>query len=484
MNVSSEILLAFKTVNNSLTKTNDVLAFSTNTVMTSLESKTKEAETREKALIWYPIAQDIKKQSDDMYNYINTVKQQLIEGSKSSPSDTTFKEDDLNAPTRIMVTGDLGKQLLQKLTDYRNKVLVNPEIKAEFEKTLPIDLSIPATQSESNKTWEQAYFNMTPTIAAITILSKFQNDVKTTENRLVSFAHSKVGQVDVRFDQFAPLLVANSTYLMPGDEIELSAGVAAFSSANKPKISINGQGGEPGPDGFVKTKFKVSGAGQKTVTASFSYVDQNNKVQNVSKTVNYTVGTPGALAVSTDATRVFYVGLDNPVTVKGQGGAEGTDLTKVSGPISIRKDGNGRFIVTASAAGSAVVQASDSKTKEQVEIPIKRVPDPKAKVGGSAGGVMAAGTFRAQRGVAADLADFVFKGVNFQVSAFTVVFSGKGFEEEGVVPVDCQGAYFNGQANAAKSRCQAGTSVQFSDIKVTGPGGTRDLDQTIAFLLQ
>ena len=42
LNVSSEILNAFKTVNNSLEKTNEVVTASTNEIMTSLEEKKKD----------------------------------------------------------------------------------------------------------------------------------------------------------------------------------------------------------------------------------------------------------------------------------------------------------------------------------------------------------------------------------------------------------------------------------------------------------
>ena len=39
-------------------------------------------------------------------------------------------------------------------------------------------------KNKSNKTWEAGIFpDMVPTVAALTILSKFQNDVKTSENK-------------------------------------------------------------------------------------------------------------------------------------------------------------------------------------------------------------------------------------------------------------------------------------------------------------
>ena len=82
---------------------------------------------------------------------------------------------------------------------------------------------------------------MVPTVAAFTILSKFQNDVKTSENKVVQFCHNKVGEVAVRFDTYAAIVGQNSNYLMPGQELEITAGVGAFSKAAKPMITIGGQ---------------------------------------------------------------------------------------------------------------------------------------------------------------------------------------------------------------------------------------------------
>ncbi len=82
---------------------------------------------------------------------------------------------------------------------------------------------------------------MTPSIAALTILSKFQNDVKNSEAQIVDFFHSKIGEVKLVYNKFQAIATSNTTYAMPGDPVEITAGVGAFSDAAKPKISINGQ---------------------------------------------------------------------------------------------------------------------------------------------------------------------------------------------------------------------------------------------------
>ena len=59
LNVSSEILNAFKTVNNSLITSNDQTNKSTGDVFKSLTNKLNKPEYADKAKIWHPIAKDI-----------------------------------------------------------------------------------------------------------------------------------------------------------------------------------------------------------------------------------------------------------------------------------------------------------------------------------------------------------------------------------------------------------------------------------------
>ena len=81
---------------------------------------------------------------------------------------------------------------------------------------------------------------MTPTVAALTILSKFQNNIKNAENEIVTYCDNQIGKVDLHMDQAAVLVGQSSNYLMPGQQLSVTAGVGSYSSAASPIISING----------------------------------------------------------------------------------------------------------------------------------------------------------------------------------------------------------------------------------------------------
>src|SRR5215208_4182366 len=74
LNVSSEILNAFKTVNKSLETTNVTVNKSTETIMKSLADKKLDPSTANRANIWYPKADNAVQLSKGVFNYIQTLK--------------------------------------------------------------------------------------------------------------------------------------------------------------------------------------------------------------------------------------------------------------------------------------------------------------------------------------------------------------------------------------------------------------------------
>jgi gliding motility-associated protein GldM len=492
LNVSNEILHAFHTVNNSLNNATSMVEKKNEDVFNSFKKKLEDPKTKEKAAIWEPKAQKAKAIADALYTYIEDLKLELKKESglkKGENGEEDYKEDNLDAATRLFVEPPpsgkgKGKELFEKLKKFKEDILaIDPNILAELG-PLPLDLSAPKTNNANVKDdLPYLYFHMTPTIAAITILSKFQNDVKNSEAQLVDLCHKKIGEVELIYDEFAAFAGTSSQYLMPGEELVITAGIGAFSKAAKPSISIDGANVNVKDDGTAEYKTTVSNAGSNTKKVHISFTKPDGTIATVEKDVKYTVGVPSGLVVSTDKTRVFYQGLENPLSVTGGGGDEKVTVTVEGNGVSSKKAGPGQYIVSCLNLGSATVTASDGKNNQKIIIPIKRVPDPLATVGGKANGPLAANVLRVQKGVAAELRDFIFEGVSYKVIAFTLICTGKGFEQ-GLGVAEVSGAYFNPEALDLLKRCQSGSTVVIDEIKVIGPGGTRTLDQNISFTLQ
>ena len=490
LNVSSEILNAFKTIEHSLTNANVIVQKKNTDILKSLQKKLDDPKTADKAAVWSPKAQQAQALSDALYQYIETLKTDLKKeaGLKIKDGVEEYNDHDLSSTTRFLLKGNSpnrGEDLLARLNKYKaDLAAIDPSIEKEIIPNIPLDLSIPKTSSIAGKNnWAYAYFNMTPPIAAVTILTKFQNDVRNSASQVMEYCHTKIGEVELIYDQFNAFAASNSQYLMSGEELVITAGVGAFSSAAKPTISIDGSVLPIGPDGSASYKTVASNPGENSKKVRISFLKPNGETAVVEKEVKYTVGTPTGLVVSTDKTRVFYQGLDNPLSITGGGGAESINVTVEGAGAAINKTGPGQYSVNCKQTGEVLVSVISGKQTSKIKIPVKRVPDPKAVVGTNAGGQMPASQFRALPGVRADLKDFVYEGVKFTVTSFIVICTGKGFDEPEFAEVN--GNSFAGGAAALIRRCQPGTSVTIGEIKVTEPGGgVRKLDQTISFILE
>src|ERR1700748_2860417 len=81
LNVSVDVLNAFKTVNNSIQKSNGVVDKKNAATYAALDANLHDAQTAAKAQIWAPKAAEVKKLSTDLASYIEGLKGQLIEES-------------------------------------------------------------------------------------------------------------------------------------------------------------------------------------------------------------------------------------------------------------------------------------------------------------------------------------------------------------------------------------------------------------------
>ncbi len=472
LNVSNEVITAFKVVNNSLITSNSNIAVSNNTLYKSLEEKLADPKSKEKAEIWEPKAMEARKLSAAMDTYLDSLKLALKKAAdlrmkwdgKDSIED--YRTDNLDASTRMFETNGEGERLQKRLEDYKAAMLnIDPTIKAQFESIFPVNTTPPKTEEGKQKDFTQTFFHMTPTIAALTILSKFQNNVKNAENMIVTYCHSQIGAVEVHMDKVNVLVGQSSNYLMPGQKLTVTAGVGAYSSSVKSNITVNGQ-----PLSMVNGQGEysttVGGAGEHTIQVNGSFIGEDGKPVPVHQTINYTVGTPGGAAVMLDKMNVFYIGVPNPVTISSGTGWDKTRVSMSGGSLS-PSGGPGKYTVKVSSVGKASITVNADGKASTYDFRVKRIPDPVVKVGPSGGGRIQSVVFKNQNFARADLENFDFDA-HFNIVSATLYFSGANFPS--VQSAEIRG----GSLDAVKSFLQRsipGTSVTFDNVKVQGPDG-------------
>jgi len=496
LNVSAEILNAFKTVNNSITTSNGVIEGKNNLTYSALDKALSDAQTKENAEIWAPKAREIQKLSSSMYNTINGMKQLLKLESQyeiDKEGKEKFNDANLDAATRVFDKDGKGKILFDSLADYKKQMLevLNPNApdiaknpilqkevaraQADFEKQLPLDLRVPDSQTgaaksaDSVKDWVTNYFHMTPTIAAITILSKFQNDVKNSESQMVDYCLKQIGSVKVVYNQFEAFAGTNATYLMPGDELEVQAGIGAFSAAAKPDITINGARQSLNADGVADYKTKVEGAGEHTLTVNITYTKPDGTTATIPKIIKYTVGMPSGASIFLEKMNVVYIGVANPMTISGGSvGAEKVHVTFASPGATLTKTSGDHYEARATTPGMSKIIVTANGKPFEFPIRVKNLPLPAGFIGSKKGGSISSAEFKAIGGLIARLEDSDFEAP-FKVVSYKIGALGGGISA--YTEAGNEGNRWSGNAQSIVQRSTPGTNIFFDQIRVVGPDG-------------
>ena len=286
-------IIAFRALDEGLANSNRTIEKSSQTLYAYLEQKTTEPATAEKARVWYPKAQLIQKLSKDIYSYIEGLRAELKKEADLQTNDgiESFKESDKNAVMRLFDKKGKGDELYQRLKNYKKDVLAtDPQIAKEFGETFILTTkSFDSSEDKHPDLW-RTFFDDNPTVAALAILSKFQNNIRINENRMTMFCYDKCSGEVVKYDTYSAIITQNSSYVKANEEIEITSGIGAFSKAAQPVITINGKTVSIDEGGAAHYKFKTSDKpGKHIVPVEISFTDQEGKKQTITKSVEYTV---------------------------------------------------------------------------------------------------------------------------------------------------------------------------------------------------
>jgi len=286
---SENELAVFKALDESLINSNLTINKATETQLSILYGKTTEAGSAFKANIWYPKAMIVKEKSANIISYLEELKKTLKKEAGLNDTNNSFSAEDKDAVKLLFKTK--GTDLYERLKQYRRNVLaIDSEITTVFSDKIILTTQSFDTLKNEQQNIAKAFFNDIPTVAALTILSQFQNNVKVAENRIVQFCNNKVGSFIDYYTTYSAIVAQSSTYVRAGEEIEITAGIGSFSRAARPEITVNKRNIEIDESGVAVYKFNASTkAGKHIVPISINFTDQDGKKQLITKDVEYTV---------------------------------------------------------------------------------------------------------------------------------------------------------------------------------------------------
>ncbi len=467
LNVSAEILNAFLLMDGSLTESSQITGRSNNELMSAISTQADTYQQFEPFKVKAQQAQEIAKEFE---GYVELIKNELIEKSGGYNEDNKLKGiKNKDVTTLLMVKEGRGMALHKKVQEARAKLLalVEPEDRNSIENSVPLK---PGTVPEGSdkKDWAQFTFQQMPLAAVLPILSKLQNDVKVAETTLLNHFLEKTG-IAYKPDAFEAVISANTSYVIRGEELSAEIFLGSYSSSvDNMSISVNGRN-YPVKNGKAKINLRPDEIGQKNLTATIKMEDPlTGKVKSYNKKFTYEVG-DRSVTVSADKMNVFYMGVDNPLSVSAAGVS--SSRVKVNGEgVKLRKVKDGKFIVKPIKTGISKITVSGGGLEPTTfEYRVKPIPNPTMFLGNKKGGTVTPGELKVYDRLSPILERFDFE-TRCIITSYETTRVPKGND---VIVIKNEGEKFTQATKRVLSKCKRGDVIYFDKIRAKCPGDTK-----------
>lgn len=516
MNVSKEVLNAFKIVDKGIENSNETLQNRNNQYYSAFE-EIHASDKTEKVIQLYSLSKETKLLTEDALKYITAIQQELKDASgiELIDGEENFKQaDDLNTGTRMLtqskVGASKGELLRLKLDSLRSAYLAiiakgNMTLKGSedykdyptmYASLIPLKEQMATVKGMDNesKPWADFNFGNVPVIATDVILEKLKNDIISTETQVLEYLIQQVNGDLIDFDVLEAKVIAPKSYLASGKKYEAAIFISAASSKTKMEVFI----GKVNPTFFAKkkkvfvenevlpfisdyesipvvngkAKFEetASGVGNKNYEGIVRVKLPNGGYELYPFKADYEVAPPSGMSVSATMMNVLYIGVDNPVSIAVNGAKSDSDVKASISQGSLSKNGNGQYVARVTNQGKATINVSANVNDQNqsfapMEFRVLRIPDPSISLCGFAKkNSMTKAEFLACNGLIAQNADFVFEA-RFDVLKYDVIVKDK---------VDLKtkannGPIYNTDVQSLLNTIKSGDAVIFDNIIVKDP---------------
>ncbi len=484
LNVSAEILKAFHLVEVSLDKSTANIAKKNEATFGAIDKYHKEfASDANGTDIWNKAKKAIEI-SDASFKYVEDLKQQVITGAEGRKEDSNgdgkiddeelMKADDIEKHANLLINNKKGEELKGKINKTREDLIAL--LSKDKQANVKTDLfTEDHTVEGAVHTWESVMFEHSPAAAVVTLLTKIQSDIRNTEAQVLDELRKSISDADFTFDKLEPKIIPNNgTYITVGSEYSADIFVAASSSKQEAKVTVNGRE-IPFVDGVGKYKVNPSSEGEQKYTGVISTKKPNGEVVNYPFEQTYTALKPLAV-ISATKMNVVYIGLDNPISVSVPGYSP-NDVSVTSSGGNLRPDKQkGTYLLKVDASTREITITASVKDKEghvkkmgDQKYRVRQVPKPTPMLGAiDASGTVSQGQLRSAAFVYAALKDFAFEGISFTPTEYTIVYQprkGEAVAKKGYGPT------VSPEIRALLNGAKIGDRFTLVQIKANGPAG-------------
>lgn len=481
LNVSSDVLDGFTQVEEGLTRTNANAAHRNDAIYAQLEAFTQQ--NPEKGQPWLDKASQVRRQSTQLFNLIDSLKLAIVrqaDGPNGQVNDIQRRDDLESAAVVMLAPGyNQGPKLRAAVDQYRKYVtslIPDASKRKHIEESLSTaPFKRPGTLNP--QLWEEAKFENQPVVAAITLLTKLQNDVRYAEGDALNHFLSQVDAGDVRVNELNAFVIPQSRMVMRGSKYSANIVLAAVDTTARPEIFV---GGKAINNASGLYEFSTGQTGNFDFSGFIQVAHGDGSVTKHPFSSSYTVIEPTA-TVSASMMNVLYAGINNPIDIS----VPGVPMKDVSATMTngtLTRSGDSWIAHPGKVGQEATITVTANidgrpQTVNTTKFRVRKLPDPVAFITFAGqngqqerykgGRPLAKASLMGASGLDAAIDDDILN-IDFKVLGFQTIF----FDQMGnAIPENSAGAQFSQRQKDQFRRLQRGKRFYISNVKATGPDG-------------
>lgn len=475
MNMSKEVLQAFGLMDEKLVSANAAATKRNNASYDDL--KLKAVEQKEKYADEKVKADKVKQLSDEYYNYIEGLKNDM-KATVDDPTDYETMDkgtflDDKFFKGDDGVYKEEGEAFLNFMNNYSSQI--SSILGDEFKNVSADIASRFSTEKVTDREgierfWLDYNYKGFPLVASLTKLTQIQADIKTSESEVLSAMLQGQMASDVSMSNYQTILIPNTPATLQGENFKGTIVLGRYDGTLKPeKVIVNGKEIAPSnfKDGGAVLEFPAGNVGENEIKGKFIFMENGEPVEIPIETSYNVVAKPNAAVISADKMNVVYRGVANPITISIPGVADNAVSAQAPGLQKVQ--GVGKYMMNP-GKGNEVKITVNGKLPDGTPISssqnfrIKDIPAPVAAVRGEYGMIKMPKSTLQKATISSVLPDFVFD-LSINTSGFSVKVPGQP-------TVVVKGNKFDAAAIRVLERARKGDVVVIFDLKQSLSGNS------------
>lgn len=451
LNVSKEMLDAFVVVNESVEKTKESFANKIETILAEFEFQYNLQP--DKVGPYYDTAMIVRQKSEDLISFIDSIKYAVIdhtdrkidgiEHAKSVSLADVEAKDQFTQPTKFFFGSDASITknkpsgiLKEKINNYRSEMLSIIK-QSDTSNRLGLETHGPYYDaSGQQQNWEQHNFYYTILAADVAILNKLIAEVQNAEYDVLNHLYSAIDAQDFKFNKIDAKVIPDRSYILQGERYSAEVFAAAYDTIQEPEVFVV-EGVDKWNDSYMSRAQKLEGVNgmveldyQGSRIGTHSYAGIIKVTNPMGDPITYPfhgeyIVAPPSLTVAATKMNVFYIGVDNPVSISVPGMADDEIFPSItSGAELVPEEGEDYNYIVRVPKGmrEAVISATAQYEGQTMnmgsrEFRVKRVPDPVAEIANIKEGEIEKNTLLAASAIIPAMKDFEFE-LYFRVTSF------------------------------------------------------------------